>query len=39
VLGMITIGVLGLMCSGLIRFIGKAMMPWLTYGARAGSNP
>ena len=38
-LGMITIGVLGLMCSGLIRFIGKAMMPWLTYGARAGSNP
>lgn len=39
VLGMITIGVLGLMCSGLIRFIGKAMMPWLSYGARAGSNP
>lgn len=39
VLGMITIGVLGLMCSGLIRFVGKSMMPWLGYGARAGSNP
>lgn len=37
VLGMITIGILGLMCSGLIRFIGKSMMPWLSYGARAGS--
>lgn len=37
VLGMITIGILGLMCSGLIRFVGKSMMPWLSYGARAGS--
>lgn len=37
VLGMITIGVLGLMCSGLIRLVGKSMMPWLSYGARAGS--
>jgi NitT/TauT family transport system permease protein len=37
VLGMITIGVLGLICSGLIRFVGKSMMPWLSYGARAGS--
>lgn len=37
VLGMITIGVLGLLCSGLIRFVGKSMMPWLSYGARAGS--
>jgi len=37
VLGMITIGVLGLLCSGLIRLVGKAMMPWLSYGARAGS--
>jgi NitT/TauT family transport system permease protein len=37
VLGMITIGILGLMCSGLIRFIGKSMMPWLNHGARAGS--
>ena len=36
-LGMITIGILGLMCSGLIRFVGKALMPWLAYGARAGS--
>jgi len=37
VLGMITIGVLGLLCSGLIRVAGKAMMPWLASGARAGS--
>ena len=31
VLGMITIGVLGLACSGLIRVIGILMMPWLAY--------
>jgi NitT/TauT family transport system permease protein len=37
VLGMITIGILGLMCSGLIRFVGNSMMPWLSFGARAGS--
>jgi NitT/TauT family transport system permease protein len=37
VLGMITIGVLGLICSGLIRFVGRAMMPWLQHGPRAGS--
>lgn len=37
VLGMITIGILGLMCSGLIRLVGKSMMPWLSYGSRAGS--
>ncbi|MEO8153024.1 MAG: ABC transporter permease [Rhizobacter sp.] len=37
VLGMITIGILGLMCSGLIRLVGKSMMPWLSYGAQAGS--
>ena len=37
VLGMITIGILGLMCSGLIRLVGRSMMPWLAYGARAGS--
>jgi NitT/TauT family transport system permease protein len=37
VLGMITIGVLGLLCSGLIRFVGKSMMPWVGYGARTGS--
>lgn len=30
-LGMITIGLLGLLCSGLIRVIGKFAMPWLTY--------
>lgn len=37
VLGMITIGLLGLVCSGLIRWIGKAAMPWLSYGPRAGA--
>jgi NitT/TauT family transport system permease protein len=31
VLGMITIGVLGLICSGLIRLCGVFMMPWLAY--------
>ena len=36
VLGMITIGVLGLLCSGLIRLVGRAMMPWLNFGHRAG---
>jgi NitT/TauT family transport system permease protein len=28
-LGMITIGVLGLLCSGAIRLCAKAMMPWM----------
>jgi NitT/TauT family transport system permease protein len=37
VLGMITIGILGLLCSGLIRLVGKSMMPWLSFSARAGS--
>ena len=37
VLGMITIGLLGLLCSGLIRVVGRSMMPWLSYGARSGS--
>ena len=37
VLGMITIGLLGLACSGLIRFIGKSMMPWLSYSTPSGS--
>ena len=37
VLGMITIGLLGLLCSGLIRIIGKAMMPWLGYATPSGS--
>ncbi|HEX6706654.1 MAG TPA: ABC transporter permease [Albitalea sp.] len=32
VLGMITIGLLGLVCSGLIRLAGKALMPWLAFG-------
>jgi NitT/TauT family transport system permease protein len=31
VLGMITIGLLGLVCSGIIRFCGKLMMPWLAF--------
>ncbi|GAA5235110.1 ABC transporter permease [Verticiella sediminum] len=31
VLGMITIGVLGLACSGAIRLIGHVAMPWLAY--------
>ena len=37
VLGMITIGLLGLVCSGLIRMVGRASMPWLTHAARTGS--
>jgi NitT/TauT family transport system permease protein len=28
-LGMITIGVLGLLCSGAIRLCAKMMMPWM----------
>ncbi len=35
-LGMITIGVLGLVCSGSIRALGKLAMPWLVFGN--GSN-
>lgn len=36
VLGMITIGALGLICSGAIRLVGQFSMPWLAYvnGAR-----
>jgi NitT/TauT family transport system permease protein len=30
-LGMITIGVLGLACSGIIRMVGVLLMPWLAY--------
>jgi len=37
VLGMITIGLLGLVCSGLIRMAGKALMPWLSFSTRAGA--
>ncbi|WP_372657962.1 ABC transporter permease [Hydrogenophaga sp.] len=36
VLGMITIGVLGLLCSWLIRFTGKALMPWLEFSKLGG---
>ena len=31
VLGMITIGILGLACSGAIRVIGTLLMPWLAF--------
>ena len=36
VLGMVTIGALGLLCSGVIRLVGQVSMPWLAYvnGAR-----
>jgi sulfonate transport system permease protein len=36
VLGMITIGALGLLCSGAIRLVGQLAMPWLAFvnGAR-----
>jgi NitT/TauT family transport system permease protein len=30
-LGMITIGVLGLACSGIIRMVGVLLMPWLSF--------
>jgi NitT/TauT family transport system permease protein len=36
VLGMITIGVLGLVCSGIIRLVGRVAMPWLAFAP--GSN-
>ena len=32
-LGMITIGVLGLACSGIIRMVGVLLMPWLSYAS------
>lgn len=32
-LGMITIGVLGLVCSGVIQVTGKLLMPWSTYAS------
>jgi NitT/TauT family transport system permease protein len=37
VLGMITIGLLGLACSGLIRFAGRSLMPWLSFASRSGA--
>lgn len=36
VLGMITIGVLGLLCSWLIRIAGKLLMPWLEFSKLGG---
>jgi len=35
-LGMITIGVLGLLCSGAIRLAARAVMPWQAYGSTQG---
>jgi len=36
VLGMVTIGVLGLLCSWAIRFAGNALLPWLQYSKPEG---
>lgn len=36
VLGMITIGVLGLLCSWLIRLAGSMLMPWLEFSKHGG---
>ncbi|MBX3622675.1 MAG: ABC transporter permease [Rhizobacter sp.] len=36
VLGMITIGVLGLVCSWLIRLAGRVLMPWLEFAKLGG---
>jgi NitT/TauT family transport system permease protein len=35
-LGMITIGVLGLLCSGAIRLAARLSMPWLAHGPAGG---
>lgn len=35
-LGMITIGVLGLLCSGAIRLVARITMPWTAFSAKAG---
>jgi NitT/TauT family transport system permease protein len=35
-LGMITIGVLGLLCSGAIRLVARMTMPWTAFSAKAG---
>jgi NitT/TauT family transport system permease protein len=37
ILGMITIGLLGLLCSGLIRITGRMLMPWLQFSRSAGN--
>jgi NitT/TauT family transport system permease protein len=36
VVGMVSIGVLGLLCSGAIRLIGNSMMPWQRLADRSG---
>lgn len=38
VVGMITIGVLGLACSGAIRLVGNLLMPWLPASAGGGKS-
>lgn len=35
-LGMITIGVLGLLCSGAIRLVARMTMPWMAFTAKGG---
>ncbi len=37
-LGMITIGVLGLLCSGAIRLVARMAMPWTAFSAKAGQS-
>jgi NitT/TauT family transport system permease protein len=36
VVGMVTIGILGWVCSGLIRLVGSISMPWLAFATRRG---
>ena len=36
VVGMVTIGLLGWICSGLIRLVGSMSMPWLAFATRRG---
>ncbi|WP_118179865.1 ABC transporter permease [Paraburkholderia phosphatilytica] len=36
VVGMVTIGLLGWICSGLIRFTGAMVMPWRAFSTRRG---
>ncbi len=38
VLGMITIGFLGLACSGIIRMVGVLLMPWLAFAPEASDD-
>jgi NitT/TauT family transport system permease protein len=39
VLGMVTIGVLGLLCSWAIRFAGSVLLPWLQFSKPEGARP